>query len=131
MIWLARYQSRALVKSGLVPEVVSALCRMAAEAADDDEDDDEDASVPHKCATQALDGLAMSVPAKHVLPTALAFCKQVRALPPRSTLQSLQPQGVWGVCLRVLEQVSAKQAQVPPNGRLSPAHLPRIEDDCH
>ncbi|EFJ45451.1 hypothetical protein VOLCADRAFT_94324 [Volvox carteri f. nagariensis] len=81
--WAARYKPKQFGRNkDLVRQVVGALCHMAAESPPADLDpDDEGTLPPAKLATQALDAVALYLPAQSVFPGVLSFAREALSSP--------------------------------------------------
>ena len=91
--WLVAYKPKQLVKTGHVRELAAALASLTLEpdqhvqngqnghnldGGGDGEDEELAAASARAFACRALDGLALGLPSKHVLPVALEFVAQYR-----------------------------------------------------
>ncbi|KAK9828387.1 hypothetical protein WJX81_002836 [Elliptochloris bilobata] len=79
--WVARFKPKQFARAGLVRPVVEALCLMCAEPDPPGHSADDDTLPPAKIASQALDELALSLPAKQVLPGVLDFAARAASAP--------------------------------------------------
>ncbi|PNH04952.1 putative importin subunit beta-4 [Tetrabaena socialis] len=79
--WVARFKPKQLGRNKeLVRQIVTALCTMAAEPAPPDLDPEDDGTLPPaKLATQALDAVALHLPATSIFPSVLSFCREAIA----------------------------------------------------
>ncbi|GFR46416.1 hypothetical protein Agub_g7998, partial [Astrephomene gubernaculifera] len=84
--WVARFKPKQLSRSKeQVRALVGALCTMAAEPPPPDLDpEDEGTLPPAKLATQALDSVALHLPAQCVYPAVLSFAREALSSPSRA-----------------------------------------------
>jgi importin-4 len=79
LAWLSTFKPKQLVRTGNVPLLVKSLCILATERDPENYDVSDpfhDSLPPRKFAAQAIDSLALGVPAKYILPAVLEFSEQ-------------------------------------------------------